>query len=93
MQQPADRADHFPKIRKMVDIGSGADRKFAIPPRLFPLPDIQEKVASDWHDTEAVITMLPHPVEEFLLLGELVAERASVGLAGIKVVGAQPPYP
>jgi hypothetical protein len=54
------------------------------------LPDIQGKVASAWHDAEATIRVLPHPVEELILLGELKAERASVGWIGITVIGAQP---
>ncbi len=54
------------------------------------LPDIQGKVASEWHDAEATIRVLPHPVEELSLLGELKAERGSVGWAGITIVGAQP---
>ena len=56
------------------------------------LPDIQGKVTSDWHDAEATITILPHPVEELSLLGELKPERASVGWVGITVVGALPLY-
>jgi hypothetical protein len=52
------------------------------------LPDIQGKVASDWHDAEATVNVLPHPVEELSLLGELKAKGASVGWAGITVVGA-----
>jgi hypothetical protein len=54
------------------------------------LPDIQGKVTSDWHDAEATINVLPHPIEELSLLGELKAEGASVGWAGISVVGALP---
>lgn len=54
------------------------------------LPDIQGKVSSDWHDAEAAITVLPHPVEELSLLGGLQAERASVGWVGITVAGALP---
>jgi hypothetical protein len=53
------------------------------------LPDIQGKVSTDWHDAEAAITVIPHPVEELSLLGELKAEGASVGWAGITVVGAR----
>lgn len=53
------------------------------------LPDIQGKVASAWHDAEATISVLPHPREELSLLGELKTEAASVGWAGITVVGAQ----
>ena len=56
------------------------------------LPDIQGKVTSDWHDAEATINVLPHPVEELSLLGELKAEMASVGGVGITVVGALPLY-
>ncbi len=54
------------------------------------LPDIQGKVSSGWHDADAAIKTLPHPVEELSLLGELKAAGASVGWAGITVVGAQP---
>jgi hypothetical protein len=57
------------------------------------LPDIQGKVASEWHDAKAVIKVLPHPVEELSLLGDLEAEGASVGWAGITIVGAQPLSP
>jgi hypothetical protein len=54
------------------------------------LPDIQGKAASDWFEAEATIRVLPHPVDELSLLGELKPEGASVGWAGITVVGAQP---
>jgi len=54
------------------------------------LPDIRDKVSSDWHDAEAEIRVLPHPIEELSLLGELQAVGASVGWAGITVVGALP---
>ncbi len=63
----------------------------ALKPELsWVLPDIQGKVASDWHDADATIHVLPHPVEELSLLGELKAEGASVGWVGITVMGAQP---
>ena len=52
------------------------------------LPDIRDKVASAWHDAEATLKVLPHPVEELSLLGNLNAVGASVGWAGITVVGA-----
>jgi hypothetical protein len=52
------------------------------------LPDIKDKVASGWHDAKAAISVLPHPVEELSLLGTLAADGASVGWAGITVVGA-----
>ncbi|BDV43867.1 acetoacetate decarboxylase [Geotalea uraniireducens] len=65
-------------------------RPAAGPELSWVLPDIRDKVASAWHDAEAAITVLPHPVEELSLLGELQAERASVGWVGITVVGAQP---
>jgi hypothetical protein len=54
------------------------------------LPDIKGKVVSELHDAEAEIRVLPHPVEELSLLGELKVEGASVGWAGITIVGAQP---
>ncbi|NVO00294.1 MAG: acetoacetate decarboxylase family protein [Geobacteraceae bacterium] len=54
------------------------------------LPNIQDKMTSDWHDAEATINVLPHPVEEISLLGELKPEGASVGWAGISVVGTLP---
>lgn len=54
------------------------------------LPDIQDKVVSEWHDAEATIRIWPHPVEELSLLGELKAQRASVGWARITIVGSQP---
>jgi hypothetical protein len=61
----------------------------AMGPKLqWVLPDIQGKVASDWHDAKGTLKVLPHPVEELSLLGELKAEEASVGWAGITVVGA-----
>jgi hypothetical protein len=64
-------------------------------PNLYPeltwvLPDIQGKVCSDLHDAQATITVLDHPVEELCLLGEVKAERASVGWLGITVAGALP---
>jgi len=54
------------------------------------LPNIQDKVTSDWHDAKATINVLPHPIEEISLLGKLKTEGASVGWAGITVVGALP---
>ena len=54
------------------------------------LPDVQGKVASDWFEAEAALRVLPHPVEELSLLGELKPEGASVGWVGISIVGAQP---
>jgi len=54
------------------------------------LPDIQGKVASAWHEAEATLNILPHPVEELSLLGQLTPVQASVGWAGITVVGAVP---
>lgn len=54
------------------------------------LPDIQGKVASDWHEAEASLNVLPHPVEELSLLGAIEATAASVGWVGITVVGARP---
>lgn len=53
------------------------------------LPDIQGKVMSDLHEAEATINVLPHPVEELSLLGELQAQGASVGWVGITVLGAK----
>ncbi len=53
------------------------------------LPNIQDKVASDWLEADASLTVLPHPVEEMSLLGELKATDASVGWVGITVVGAK----
>ena len=60
------------------------------PELIWVLPNIQGKVTSDWHDAEATIHVLPHPVEELSLLGELKPDAASVGWAGITVVGALP---
>jgi hypothetical protein len=54
------------------------------------LPEIQGKVSSAWHDAEATIRVLPHPIEELSLLGEIKAEGASVGWVGITIVGSQP---
>lgn len=54
------------------------------------LPDIQGKVASDWHEAEASLAVLPHPVEELSLLGTVEATTASVGWLGITVAGALP---
>ncbi len=53
------------------------------------LPDIRGKVMSDLHEAEASIRILPHPVEELSLLGDLKAAGASVGWAGITITGAQ----
>lgn len=47
------------------------------------------EVASEWHDADATINVLLHPREELSLLGDLKAEGASVGWAGITVVGAK----
>ncbi len=52
------------------------------------LPDIRNKVVSAWHEAQATLNILPHPVEELSLLGEVTAVEASVGWAGITVVGA-----
>lgn len=61
------------------------------PPALsWLMPNIQGKVSSDLHDAEASIGVLPHPVEELHLLGEVRAERASVGWLGISILGAVP---
>lgn len=54
------------------------------------LPDIHNKVSSDWHDAEARINVLQHPVEELSLLGELQSGGASVGWIGITITGAKP---
>ena len=54
------------------------------------LPEIQGKVISALHDGEAAIRVLPHPVEELSLLGEIEVRGASVGWAGITIVGATP---
>jgi hypothetical protein len=53
-------------------------------------PDIQGKVFSDLHDAEATISVFEHPVEELFLLGDLQAERASVGWIGITIAGTLP---
>jgi hypothetical protein len=53
------------------------------------LPDIQNKMTSEWHEAEAEVTILPHPIEELSLLGGMRAVEASVGWAGITVVGAK----
>lgn len=61
------------------------------PPALrWVLPDIRDKVASAWHDADARIDVLPHPVEELSLLGTVEATAASVGWLGMTVVGAVP---
>jgi hypothetical protein len=52
------------------------------------LPDIRDKVSSDWHAADARLAVLPHPVEELSLLGAVEATEASVGWLGITVVGA-----
>lgn len=52
------------------------------------LPDIRDKVSSDWHAADARLAVLPHPVEEMSLLGEVEATGASVGWLGITVAGA-----
>jgi len=52
------------------------------------LPDIRGKVSSDWHDADATLRILPHPIEELSLLGDINATGASVGWVGITVVGA-----
>ncbi len=62
--------------------GSGPELKWL-------LPEIRDKVASEWHAADATIKVLEHPHEELSLLGELTVEAASVGWAGITIVGAQ----
>lgn len=60
-----------------------------LPPRLhWVLPDIRDKVASDWHEAEARLSVLPHPVEELSLLGQFSVTGASVGWLGMTVAGA-----
>lgn len=59
-----------------------------LPELRYVLPDIQGKVSSDWHQARANLEVLPHPVEEVSLLGELQAVDASVGWAGISILGA-----
>ena len=59
-------------------------------PRLrWLLPDIRDKVASDWHEATATIQVLDHPVEELSLLGNMRVQTASVGWIGISIVGAK----
>lgn len=62
----------------------------ACPQPRWLLPDIRGKVASGWHEAEATLRVLPHPVEELSLLGAIEATAASVGWLGITVVGALP---
>lgn len=60
-------------------------------PRLqWVLPLIRDKVASDWHDAEATLTILPHPVEELSLLGPVTVTGASVGWLGLTIAGTVP---
>jgi hypothetical protein len=54
------------------------------------LPDIQGKVASQWHAASASLTVLPHPVEELSLLGTLRVDAASAGWAAVTIAGALP---
>jgi hypothetical protein len=60
------------------------------PVQTWLMPDIQNKVSSEWHDAKASLSVLPHPVEELHLLGDIEAERASVGWLGISILGAIP---
>lgn len=53
------------------------------------LPDIQDKVASNWHEASATIQVQDHPVEELSLLGKVQVQTASVGWIGITIVGAK----
>lgn len=62
----------------------------ALPEPRWLLPDIRDKVSSDWHAAEANLAVLPHPVEELSLLGGVEATGASVGWLGITVAGAVP---
>jgi len=64
-------------------------RPEAMPQTAWLLPEIRDKVASDWHEAEARIAVLDHPHEELSLLGPLEVEAASVGWVGITVAGAQ----
>ncbi|MHC1790965.1 acetoacetate decarboxylase family protein [Solidesulfovibrio sp.] len=60
------------------------------PPHLrWLLPDIQDKVTSDWHEATAEIRVLDHPVEELSLLGDVQAQAASVGWIGITINGVR----
>ncbi|QAZ68725.1 acetoacetate decarboxylase family protein [Solidesulfovibrio carbinolicus] len=60
------------------------------PPHLrWLLPDIRDKVASQWHEATAQVRTFEHPVEELSLLGTLQAQTASVGWIGITVAGAR----
>ncbi len=61
-----------------------------LPRQQWVLPDIQGKVASDWHEAEATLAILPHPREELALLGQVETTGASVGWLGMTVVGARP---
>jgi hypothetical protein len=75
---------------KVVGTVGWADltRPDAMPAPRFVLPAISGKVASDWHEAEGTLTLLPHPVEELSLLGEIRVTAASAGWAGITVTGA-----
>lgn len=57
-----------------------------VPRRL--LPAIAGKTASAWHEAKAELSILPHPVEELSVLGDLTVAEASVGWAGISITGA-----
>lgn len=61
-----------------------------LPELRWVLPNIQGKVASDWHAAEASLDVLPHPVEELGLLGNLQVVEASVGWLGMSVIGTLP---
>lgn len=53
------------------------------------LPQIQDKVMSDWQAAEATLQIYDHPVEELSLLPGLQAGSASLGWVGLTVVGAR----
>lgn len=54
----------------------------------FVLPAIAGKVAGDWHEAEGILALLPHPMEELSLLGEVRVTAASAGWLGMTVTGA-----
>jgi hypothetical protein len=52
-------------------------------------PDIGQRVDSGWHEAAASLRLMPHPVEDIGLLGDIQAMDASFGWIGITVAGAR----
>jgi hypothetical protein len=59
-----------------------------LPDLVLVKPDIGRRVGAGWNEATASLCLTPHPEEDIGLLGDIVAENASVGWLGITVAGA-----